>query len=380
MTVFLVILVGTATVVWCSTFGYLLVLALVAAVRRRARAGSGPFPGLAVVVPVLNESEHIEAKMRELLALRYPGELEVVVVDGGSTDGSVERVRALKNGRSDVRLLELDARTKTEQISAAVRVTGHEVVLFTDADASVSDATIGALVQELMADPRTGLVGARVEPDTGYAEERLYWSILNAVWWLEGEVFGSAAVSGVCFAVRREALGPLDDTARADDIHVAQTVARRGFDVRVSRRAVVRELRVPSSWREFVGFRTRRGRRYLHELRRPWDDEGIPLRFAAVRFLRLWHMCVTPVVVGIVAAGGAVAAWGGHPLVAAGIGVAYLGSLGAVVAAVSRRSMPAEGGKLETVAASLRVPALVWLALLHPAMCLARVVRKEIGR
>ncbi len=49
---------------------------------------------LAIVIPALNEQEHIEAALRELAALRARG-VRVIVVDGGSTDSTVPLAAAL---------------------------------------------------------------------------------------------------------------------------------------------------------------------------------------------------------------------------------------------------------------------------------------------
>jgi glycosyltransferase involved in cell wall biosynthesis len=57
--------------------------------------------GLAVVIPVLNEAATIEATLRRLAPLRARG-TAVIVVDGGSRDGTVERATPLA-GRAAAR-------------------------------------------------------------------------------------------------------------------------------------------------------------------------------------------------------------------------------------------------------------------------------------
>lgn len=50
---------------------------------------------LSVVVPVYNEVAHIEASLSRLFAAPIPMALQVVVVENGSTDGSLQRIHAL---------------------------------------------------------------------------------------------------------------------------------------------------------------------------------------------------------------------------------------------------------------------------------------------
>ena len=82
---------------------------------------------LSVIVPVLNEAEHIAAALDALAPLRQGGH-EVIVVDGGSSDASV----ALCRGRVDT-LIE-GPRGRARQMNAgAVRANG-DLLLFLHAD------------------------------------------------------------------------------------------------------------------------------------------------------------------------------------------------------------------------------------------------------
>ena len=59
---------------------------------------------MSVILPVLNEVESIDDVLADLLAQDYPGPLELIVADGGSTDGTLERlaVWAERDSRVDV--------------------------------------------------------------------------------------------------------------------------------------------------------------------------------------------------------------------------------------------------------------------------------------
>lgn len=48
---------------------------------------------ISLVIPMLNEARHVESLTQDLAAQTYDGEMEMIVADGGSTDGSVEALR-----------------------------------------------------------------------------------------------------------------------------------------------------------------------------------------------------------------------------------------------------------------------------------------------
>ena len=84
-----------------NTIYLVLLLLSFRAVRRRVRAirfedfrrihESGLAPPISVLVPAHNEEKTIVGSVRALLALRYP-RLEVVVINDGSTDGTLQRL------------------------------------------------------------------------------------------------------------------------------------------------------------------------------------------------------------------------------------------------------------------------------------------------
>ena len=47
---------------------------------------------ISVITPMLNEAEHVDSFLADLAAQDFRGETEVLVADGGSTDGSVEKL------------------------------------------------------------------------------------------------------------------------------------------------------------------------------------------------------------------------------------------------------------------------------------------------
>lgn len=55
-------------------------------------------PRFSVIMPLYNKAPHVEAAIRSALAQSWPPE-EVIVIDDGSTDGGLEKVRAIRDDR-----------------------------------------------------------------------------------------------------------------------------------------------------------------------------------------------------------------------------------------------------------------------------------------
>ncbi len=87
---------------------------------------------LSVVMPVVNEAARITARLDELSRLQGVG--EVIVCDGGSTDGSLDFTeRHPSTERGLTRLLRVD-RGRARQMNAGAKAASHEILLFLHAD------------------------------------------------------------------------------------------------------------------------------------------------------------------------------------------------------------------------------------------------------
>jgi len=98
---------------------------------------------LSIIVPVLNEADHIAAALDVLAPLRQRGH-EIIVVDGGSSDTSV----ALCRGRADT-LIE-GPRGRARQMNAGAARANGDVLLFLHAD-TMLPADADSLVQAAVA-------------------------------------------------------------------------------------------------------------------------------------------------------------------------------------------------------------------------------------
>lgn len=98
-----VVIVGAAAIGWWRAV-------------RRARTVTEPdtWPDVSVLVPARNEAAHIDECLASILENQYPGRLEVIVVDDGSTDATAARAR-----RAAADVCPVDTRTVTVGSSPA---------------------------------------------------------------------------------------------------------------------------------------------------------------------------------------------------------------------------------------------------------------------
>ena len=100
-------------------------------------------PRVSVVIPTLNEARNI----RHVLATLPDEVFEVVVVDGGSTDGTVEAARAF---RPDVRVVRQPRTGKGDAMVAGFAACRGDAIVMLDADGSADGAEIPRFVDALV--------------------------------------------------------------------------------------------------------------------------------------------------------------------------------------------------------------------------------------
>ena len=174
---------------------------------------------VSAVVPVLNDAE---ALGRLLGDLRGAADLEVVVVDGGSEDGSVDTA-----GSADV--VVTSAPGRGQQIRAGVAHASGDWLWFLHADSRVSRTVLAAL-NGCMASPGWGFCRVRLD-GTGWPL-RMVETAMN---WRSG-ITGIATGDQGIFAHRRllEAIGGVPALPLMEDIECCRRLRRLARPRRVA--------------------------------------------------------------------------------------------------------------------------------------------------
>ncbi|MER6048707.1 bifunctional polysaccharide deacetylase/glycosyltransferase family 2 protein [Streptomyces sp. NPDC001793] len=235
-------------------------------VRRRHRHRSGA-PWLrkvtdpvTVLVPAYNEEAGIEATVRSLLASTHR-DLQILVVDDGSTDRTAELTRAIGDPR--VTVVQQPNSGKPRALSTGLRYARHEIIVVVDADTvfepdalhqliqPLADPTIGAVSGNTKVGNRGGLLGRwqHLEYVLGFNLDRRMFEVLECM----------PTVPGAIGAFRRDALtaiGGVSEDTLAEDTDLTMALWRAGRRVVYEERAVA-WTEVPSGFRQLWSQRYR---------------------------------------------------------------------------------------------------------------------------
>jgi cellulose synthase/poly-beta-1,6-N-acetylglucosamine synthase-like glycosyltransferase len=206
--------------------------------RRRFPAAEPTFrPAVSVVIAAYNEATVIERTVRAILASDYP-DVQVIVVDDGSTDGTDQVVRTAFGSEPRVLALRKQNGGKASALNFGLTAAAGEIVVALDADTLFAPDTISRLVRHF-ADPRIGAVSGNVrvgnprnvltkwqalEYITSQNFDRRAYDLLNCI----------TVVPGAVGAWRRsaiEAVGGYSSDTLAEDTDLTWRVRRAGYRI-----------------------------------------------------------------------------------------------------------------------------------------------------
>lgn len=116
------------------------------------------WPSVNVIVPVLNGERILGDCLRALQAQTYPGTVQPVVINDGSTDRTSEVARRF----SGVQLIEQTNQGRAAARNAGIAASNAEVLAFTDADCAPRPDWLEKLVIRVRDSTRRGIVGGAI--------------------------------------------------------------------------------------------------------------------------------------------------------------------------------------------------------------------------
>ena len=173
---------------------------------------------MSVVVPALDEADHVGETLGSVT--RQPGPTEVVVVDGGSTDGTAEAVAHAAPG---ARLLH-SPRGRARQMNHGATHTAGSALVFLHADTHLPPGALDA-VRDALSDPEVAGGCFRTTFDATQSPWMRLW---QARMWMRWHrfAFGDRAL----FARRSafEAIGGFPDQPIFEDLDAVRSLRSQG--------------------------------------------------------------------------------------------------------------------------------------------------------
>ncbi|MBB3068162.1 cellulose synthase/poly-beta-1,6-N-acetylglucosamine synthase-like glycosyltransferase/spore germination protein YaaH/peptidoglycan/xylan/chitin deacetylase (PgdA/CDA1 family) [Paenibacillus baekrokdamisoli] len=219
-------------------------------------------PPVSVVLAAYNEEKVIVQTVRSILQSDYPN-LEIVIVDDGSTDQTKEVIREAFGDRKDVRLITKSNGGKASAVNMGFKVSQGDFIVALDADTLIAPDAISLLIRHFRDDNMAAVSGnvkvgnvrniltswQHIEYVTGFNLERRAFDRLNCITVVPGAI-------GAWRKTMIEQAGYYKEDTLAEDTDLTLSLLRLGFTIGYEERAYA-YTEAPDDVRSFIKQRYR---------------------------------------------------------------------------------------------------------------------------
>lgn len=231
-------------------FGYTVLLVLLNLIKKLIRIFSkipiddNQIGEVTLLIAAYNESDVIDAKMKNTFKLDYPEDkLKIVWITDGSNDNSPE---ILKNYNGVTVLHQEKREGKTAALNRAMKFIDTPYTVFCDANTMLHPNAIKLLIEEFNG-PDVGCVAGEkrilkksIESAAG-SGEGAYWQYESLIKKLESDLYSVLAAAGELYAIRTSLYENVPDDIIIDDFFISMNIARKGYRIKYSPKAYALE-------------------------------------------------------------------------------------------------------------------------------------------
>lgn len=194
-------------------------------------------PKISMLIPVHDEKDIIESKLRNIKAIPYPKEkIEVIVADDASKDETLVKVKNFmeNNPELTIKMVRQNSRAgKSVALNKALAVSTNPIVIVSDADTYWAPDILQEALP-FLSDPKVGAVTGRgVNRNTGQSwvrkSENTYLHFASLLRLGESKVHSTIRFEGGFCAFKKEAFKKFDCATGSDDSGTALKVVQHNY-------------------------------------------------------------------------------------------------------------------------------------------------------
>ena len=252
--------------------------------RRPLRRQVHEYPDVCVLVASYNERDNIADTLQSLARQDYAGQVRVLVIDDGSTDGSLQLARdaAARLSRAGMRMAVLPmARNggKSRALNAGLAATHEPLVVTVDGDSYLRTDALRLLVERSLSDPPgtvavAGCVLVRNSRENllTRGQEWDYFHGIAAVKRMQSMYHGTLVAQGAFSLYTRQALKQVGGWPECvgEDIVLSWALLKTGARIGYCEEACL-FTKVPTTVRQFARQRQRWSRGLMEAFARHWS-------------------------------------------------------------------------------------------------------------
>ncbi|MCJ7420425.1 glycosyltransferase [Sphingomicrobium astaxanthinifaciens] len=363
--------------------------------KRPKRRTPETYPGLSILVAAYQEEATIGGTLASIAKETYPGDVEVLVLNDGSTDGTAaaaEAACALLSFPNNIKVRVLDYaqnRGKAAVLNAGLEAAVHDLIVTIDADTRLRSDSLTRLVERLLSDPENTravagaiLVGNSRASLMAGLQEWDYFHGIAAVKRMQSLYHGTLVAQGAFSIYHRDALlevGGWPETV-GEDIVLTWALLEKGWRTGYAEDAIA-FTNAPTTYRQFAHQRRRWARGLIEAFQH--QQKLLVKRRLSTMFI-WWNMLFLPMdaVFTIVFIPGVVAAlfgyyWIAGPMTLLTLPLAAFWNL--VIFRIQNRMFREQGMKVRRHYGALVLYILFYAVLMQP-VSLWGYVSEILGR
>jgi biofilm PGA synthesis N-glycosyltransferase PgaC len=242
--------------------------------RRPQRKAVASYPAVSILVAAYNEEASISSTIQSIAHQKYPGELQVIVINDGSTDATAAKLRDLSYPW--LRIINLDKNGgKAKALNVGLTLARHALTITVDGDSLLYRGALANLVGRLLSDPpnTASVAGAVLVRNSRQnlvtrIQEWDYFHGIAAVKRLQSLFQGTLVAQGAFSIYRTQVLREVGGWADCvgEDIVLTWAILRAGHRVGFAEDACS-FTNAPATFRQFIRQRQRWSRGLIEAFR-----------------------------------------------------------------------------------------------------------------